>query len=161
MLRTSVSCLSACWRISKRERIPQQQLLLPVTLNLSPEEGKFLHGRLDQFKAMGFSLDHFGGSTYLLSAVPANLPDENYAAVIRDVIDDLRHSPPGERQSTLSLAQSASRCAVRAETVLSVGEQQRLVQDLVACEMPYTCPSGRPTMIHVTYNELEKRFKQA
>lgn len=143
-----------------RAQAPQQQLLMPVTLNLSPEEGKFLHGRMEQFKAMGFSLDHFGGSTYLLSAVPGNLPDENYGVVIRDVIDDLRHSAPGERQSTLSLAQAASRCAVRAETVLGVDDQQRLLRDLVACEMPYTCPSGRPTMIHLTWNELGRRFRQ-
>lgn len=145
----------------RRAQVPQQQLLIPVTLNLSPEEGKYLHGRLEQFKAMGFSLDHFGGSTYLLSAVPGNLPDENYAVVIRDVIDDLRHSPPGERQSTLSLVQAASRCAVRAETVLGADDQQRLLRDLVACEMPYTCPSGRPTMIHLTWNELARRFRQA
>ena len=73
-------------------KIPQQQLLLPITVNLSPDESKLLHAGLEHFQALGFSLEHFGGHSFLITALPANLPDQDFATTLRDIIDDLRNN---------------------------------------------------------------------
>lgn len=141
-------------------KIPQQQLLLPITVNLSPDESKFLHSELSHFQALGFSLEHFGGHSFLITALPATLPDQDFAVTIRDIIDDLRNNNLSNRQNAIHLAQVASRHAIRIKEQWSEADLHCILRDLVRCEMPYACPGGHPTMVHITYSELEKRFKQ-
>jgi len=141
-------------------KIPQQQLLLPITVNLSPDESKLLHAGLEHFQALGFSLEHFGGHSFLITALPANLPDQDFATTLRDIIDDLRNNSLTNRQNAMHLAQVASRHAIRIKDQLSENDLHCLMRDLTRCEMPYACPAGHPTMIHLTWSELEKRFKQ-
>ncbi len=141
-------------------KIPQQQLLLPITVNLSPDESKLLHAGLQHFQALGFSIEHFGGHSFLITALPANLPDQDFATTLRDIIDDLRNNSLSNRQNAMHLAQVASRHAIRVKDQLSENDLHCLMRDLTRCEMPYACPAGHPTMIHLTWSELEKRFKQ-
>lgn len=141
-------------------KIPQQQLLLPITVNLSPDESKLLQAGLEHFQALGFSLEHFGGHSFLITALPANLPDQDFATTLRDIIDDLRNNNLSSRQNAVHLAQVASRHAIRVKEQLSENDLHCLLRDLTRCEMPYACPAGHPTMVHMTWSELEKRFKQ-
>ncbi len=141
-------------------KIMQQQLLLPITVNLSPEESKLLTAGLGHFQALGFTLEHFGGHSFLITALPATLPDQDFATTLRDIIDDLRNDSLSNRQNAVHLAQLASRHAIRIREQLSENDLQCLMRDLTRCEMPYACPSGHPTMVHITYSELDKRFKQ-
>ncbi len=141
-------------------KIPQQQLLLPITVNLSPDESKLLQAGLEHFQALGFSLEHFGGHSFLITALPANLPDQDFATTLRDIIDDLRNNNLTNRQNAVHLAQIASRHAIRVKEQLSDNDMHCLLRDLTRCEMPYACPAGHPTMVHMTYSELDKRFKQ-
>ncbi len=141
-------------------KIPQQQLLLPITVNLSPDESKLLQAGLEHFQALGFSLEHFGGHSFLITALPANLPDQDFATTLRDIIDDLRNNNLTNRQNAVHLAQVASRHAIRVKDQLSENDLHCLLRDLTHCEMPYACPAGHPTMVHMTWSELDKRFKQ-
>ncbi len=141
-------------------KVPQQQLLLPITVNLSPDESKLLQAGLEHFQALGFSLEHFGGHSFLITALPANLPDQDFATTLRDIIDDLRNNNLSNRQNAVHLAQVASRHAIRVKDQLSENDLHCILRDLTRCEMPYACPAGHPTMVHMTYSELEKRFKQ-
>lgn len=143
----------------QNSKVERQQLLLPLTLNLSPEESKFLAGSLAHFQSLGFYLEPFGGNTYIITAVPASLPGQDYASILRDIIDDMRTSNLTNRQNAIHLAQIACRHAVRSTAVPNADEQKYILQELIHCEMPYTCPNGNPTMVHITYSELEKRFK--
>ncbi|NLF92264.1 MAG: hypothetical protein GX564_00110, partial [Oligosphaeraceae bacterium] len=140
-------------------QVERQQLLLPLTLNLSPEESKFLSGSLAHFQSLGFYLEPFGGNTYIITAVPASLPGQDYASILRDIIDDMRTSNLTNRQNAIHLAQIACRHAVRSTAAPDAAEQKYILQELIHCEMPYTCPNGNPTMVHITYSELDKRFK--
>lgn len=141
-------------------KIPQQQLLLPITVNLSPDESKLLQAGLEHFQALGVSLEHFGGHSFLITALPANLPDQDFATTLRDIIEDLRNNNLTNRQNAVHLAQVASRHAIRVKEQLSDNDMHCLLRDLTRCEMPYACPAGHPTMVHMTYSELDKRFKQ-
>ncbi|MBP1582860.1 MAG: DNA mismatch repair endonuclease MutL, partial [Victivallales bacterium] len=88
------------------EECPRQPLLLPESLNLSPDESRFLKGELEHFAALGFSIEPFGGHTYLITAIPANLPDDQDASrTVRDIIEDLRQNHITNRQNAVHLAQ--------------------------------------------------------
>jgi len=137
----------------------RQPLLLPVTVEMTPSEASDLGKHLDHFDQLGFSIESFGGNTFLVTALPAHFPHTDVAALLRDVLDDLRDSPGGvPRQDEVSIAKAACRHAVKAEDPLAPREIERLLADLSKTEMPYTCPHGRPVMINVSFAELEKRF---
>ena len=80
---------------------------------------------------------------------------------IRDVIDELRETSVTSSKMRLGedvIATTVCRHAVKANDFLREPELVRLIQDLLRCEMPYCCPHGRPTMIQMSYSELEKKF---
>ncbi|MBR4675721.1 MAG: DNA mismatch repair endonuclease MutL [Victivallales bacterium] len=139
--------------------ISQQQLLIPPTLSLGADDARFLKAEQERFRQLGFQIEPFGGTTFIVSAVPAGFDNQNIAEMVRDIIDDLRRSSVTSRQSAIHLAQTACRYAVSAKTNLSDEEIKALMEGLAQCEMPYSCPNGHPTMVHITYAELEKRFQ--
>ena len=142
-----------------KRAMPQQQLLIPPTLSLSADDSRFLKAEQKRFQQLGFQIEPFGGNTFIVSAVPAGFDNQDIAEMVRDIIDDLRRSSVTNRQSVIHLAQTACRYAVSAKAQLSDEEIKTLMEGLSHCEMPYTCPNGHPTMVHITYAELEKRFE--
>ena len=142
----------------KSDSVPQQQLLLPVTLSLGADDVRFMKNSLSHFLQLGFQIEPFGGNAFIVSSVPAAFDNQNVAQMVRDIIDDLRHSSVTDRQSTIHVAQAACRHAVSANAKVSDDEIRSLIHELSLCEMPYACPNGHPTMVHITYSELEKRF---
>lgn len=140
------------------KEVSQQQLLIPTTLTLSPDEVRFMKQELAYFLKLGFGIEAFGGNSFIVSAVPASFPNQDVGRMIRDMIDELRSSSVTNRQSVIHLAQVACRCAISANAPVSDGEVATILSDLAKTEMPYVCPNGHPTMVHITYGELEKRF---
>lgn len=136
-----------------------QPLLIPVTINLTVDEARFLRGNLENFAALGFLLEPFGGNSFLITAVPSYFPNDDLSKAMSDILDDLRRSQANNRQHVIHLAQIACRHAVQARDQLSQQETQALLRELIATSMPYTCPNGKPTMVNITYAELEKRFQ--
>ncbi|MBR4125407.1 MAG: DNA mismatch repair endonuclease MutL [Victivallales bacterium] len=143
----------------KQKKVVQQALLIPLTINLAVDEARLLSRQLEHFAALGYTIEEFGGNAFVITAVPANLPDSDLGTAMRDILSDLRRDTVTNRQSAMHLAQTASRYAVRVKQELSPMEQQTLLRDLLKCEMPYADASGLPTMVHITYSELQKRFK--
>lgn len=143
----------------KMREVPRQPLLIPVTLHLSPDESRLLSRELPFFQSIGYMLEEFGAHTYLVTAVPQNIPDRELENTIRDILSDLRQESVTNRQSAVHLAQLASRHAVWKRGELSPEEQRQLIESLMHCEMPYADPAGLPTMLHITYSELNQRFK--
>lgn len=143
----------------KTQKIPQQPLLIPVTINLGQEEARFLNSQTKHFQSLGFTIEHFGGNAFIVTAVPASYPNHDIAQTLRDVIDDLRQSRTTNVQSAIHIAQAACRHAISLKASLTEREIDQLIYDLARTTMPYTDPNGNPTMVHITYSELEKRFK--
>ena len=146
-------------REMNRKNVPQQQLLIPPTLALGADDARFLKAEQAKFQQLGFQIEPFGGTTFIVSAVPAGFDSQDVAGMVRDIIDDLRRTSVTNRQSALHLAQMACRHAVSARANLTDEEIKALLEGLAQCEMPYSCPNGHPTMVHITYSELEKRFQ--
>ena len=135
-----------------------QGLLIPLTLDLSAADARTLREHKEALSGLGLEMDAFGGNTFILTSVPAHFPQDNLGGLLRDILENLRDGNPSRRGDERQLAKAACRAAVKAHHSLSDEEVTQLLADLVKTEMPYSCPAGRPTMINVSYRELERRF---
>ncbi len=137
----------------------QQALLMPATVELTPADANLLENTLPHFGNLGFTIENFGGNTFLVTAVPAHFPQQNIDQLLRDMLDELRESPGAvKRADEVTVAKAACKHAVKREDRLDKTEISQLIRDLADCEMPYTCPHGRPAMINIPDGEIEKRF---
>jgi DNA mismatch repair protein MutL len=148
-------------RMERAEAAPSQRLLLPETVEVPPRDAQFLREQLATLQRLGVGLSEFGERTFLLDALPpfAKAPDARQ--FVLELIDELKAA--GQSVNTLRLgehtvAKTVCRHAVKANDPLQGPELEKLLDDLRRCEMPYTCPHGRPTLIEMSLKELEKRF---
>ena len=136
-----------------------QGLLEPVTIELTPTESAIMSGLLETLAALGFSLEHFGGHSYLLRAIPASIDADDLPARIRQIVADLSQGPR-TTLATRAVETVACHAAVRAGKRLSHEEMRELVGQLERTTQPRTCPHGRPTVLHFTEAHLEKLFNR-
>jgi DNA mismatch repair protein MutL len=140
---------------------PAQKLLLPLTLELDARDAAFLHANQKTLHKLGIGVSEFGQKTFLIDALPPYFPTANLAQTFRKIIDELRQTGEevhARRLSEDKIATTVCRHAVKAHDPLRGEELRALLQQLQQCELPYTCPHGRPTMIQMSYAELEKKF---
>ena len=136
-----------------------QQLLFPVHLELSPVQLQAFQQYRQKLEDLGFSVQPFGGQSILVQGIPSSLKNWQEGRLLLDMLDDLgREHDPDDQQQRALLASFACHGAVRAGEPLTVPEMQSLVDQLFATEQPLACPHGRPTLIHYTLAELEKKF---
>ena len=141
--------------------VPTQRLLLPLTLQVSPRDADWLTRHLDVLNHAGIGLEPFGVGTFKIDSLPTFLRGTEPAQLLREIIDDLRETSSQSSKLRLGedmIAKTVCRHAVKANDFLREPELVRLIQDLLACDLPYCCPHGRPTMIQMSYSELEKKF---
>ena len=140
--------------------VATQSLLEPVTLDLDPLLTGILEEYLEALKRMGFALESFGGTTFLLRAVPSVLNAPDTRAAVVDILELLRQGddPLAEQAEEHLIAAVCKRAAIKAGQTLSQEEMQQLIRRLEQCESPRTCPHGRPTVLHFSVEQLEKEF---
>jgi len=141
--------------------VPTQRLLLPLTLQVSPRDADWITHHLDVLNRAGIGLEPFGSGTFKIDSLPTFLRGSEPSQLLREIIDDLRDTSAQTSKLRLGedmIAKTVCRHAVKANDVLREPELVRLIQDLLACDLPYCCPHGRPTMIQMSYSELEKKF---
>ncbi|WP_048818160.1 DNA mismatch repair endonuclease MutL [Desulforamulus hydrothermalis] len=146
-----------------QQEVVAQMLLTPVPLEIPPHEAQLTVRHILDFNKLGFIVEHFGGDTFLLRGIPpqaAQAPGE----IFMDLLALLQESP--SRQIDMSLvidrlaASMACREAVKAGKNLGSLEIKALLSGLAGCRQPFTCPHGRPTLIQISHEELNKRFKR-
>ena len=143
------------------QEIISQKLLLPLTLQLSPKDADWLRQNLEGLQKMGIGLEDFGAGSFKLDALPPFLQVNEPLALVREIIDALQAAGTGASRLRLGeemIAKTVCRHAVKANDVLRERELVKLLEDLLACDLPYCCPHGRPTMIQMSYGELERKF---
>lgn len=148
-------------RLEQNEAAASQRLLLPETVELPPRDAQFLREQLPVLTRLGVGLSEFGERTFLLDALPPFIKSTDPRAFVLGLVDELKAA--GAEVNTLRLgeqtvAKTVCRHAVKANDPLQGMELENLIADLRRCAMPYTCPHGRPTMIELSYRELEKKF---
>jgi DNA mismatch repair protein MutL len=139
-----------------------QQLLFPVTLEFLPREADFVLAQIEPLQQAGVGITRFGPSSFLVDALPAMVKARDVAEFIRTIVTDLQQeggeTRKGRRLSEEVVAKTVCRHAVKANDALKPEEWDNLLHDLLACDLPYTCPHGRPTMIQLSSAELDKKF---
>jgi DNA mismatch repair protein MutL len=148
-------------RRMETQGVPSQRLLLPITLQLGPRDGDWITSHQSILERAGIALEHFGGGSFKVDALPTFIRSQDPTQLLHDIIDDLRDTNPQSSRLRLGedmIAKTVCRHAVKANDTLREPELAKLVEDLLACELPYCCPHGRPTMIQISYIELEKKF---
>jgi DNA mismatch repair protein MutL len=141
--------------------VPSQRLLMPLTIQLSPRDTDWMLQNLATLHKMGIGIEEFGALTFKIDALPTFIRAGDPLQLVRDIIDELRQTSTSTSKVRLGedvIATTVCRHAVKANDYLREPELVRLIQDLLACELPYCCPHGRPTMIQMSYGELEKKF---
>ena len=140
---------------------PSQKLLLPITLELEARDADFLLGNLKTLHKLGLGVNEFGERTFLIDALPPYFQLDNLAQTFRDIVDELRQTGEevhARRLGEDKIATTVCRHAVKAHDPLKGEELRGLLEQLHRCDLPYTCPHGRPTLIQMSYAELEKKF---
>ncbi len=152
--------LLALRREQDEQGAPSQSLLSPVVVHFPPEQARLLQERLPVLGRLGFRVESFGPGAFQVRAVPSILADGDPSAALSAVVEDFEEdeSPLRGEVEALLAARICKRLAVRAGQVLSPEEQRALLADLESCESPRTCPHGRPTMIHLSVDMLERQF---
>lgn len=144
-------------------RIQSQNLLMPETVELGPQDASRVRKNLKLFEQMGFGISEFGGDSFVVDALPSYFADTSAVSLINEIAHSLELAGKRggtERWREESVAQAACKTAVKSRDRLSLSEMEKLVAELAACEMPYTCPHGRPTMIYTPFQELHRKFNR-
>ena len=144
------------------EGIPVQGLLLPVTLEATPQQLSALKIHGDIFEKLGFDLEEFGGNTILIRAIPSPLPTRVTAQTITDLLDKLPEAPHTEVQLPEAIDNAlitlACKSAVKAGDTLDTKEMMNLIKELSQAKLPFNCPHSRPIIVEMGRDELERRF---
>jgi DNA mismatch repair protein MutL len=142
------------------QRIPAQALLEPAIVTLPAQQAGVFLGQLDTLAHLGFEVEPFGPTTFRVRAIPSVLLGSDPAAALRVLVEDFEEdeSPLREEVESRIAARVCKRAAVKAGQVMSTDEQKKLLADLETCQSPRTCPHGRPTMIHLSVDLLERQF---
>jgi DNA mismatch repair protein MutL len=141
--------------------VPTQRLLIPLTIQVAPRDYDWLLRNAEILEKMGFMIESFGESTLKIDAVPQFFRVDDPALAVRRLLDELKSMTTGTSPARMGedvIAKTVCRHAIKANDELRRPEVTQLVRDLLACDLPYCCPHGRPTMIQISYGELEKKF---
>lgn len=140
-----------------------QFLLVPETLELGAGEADLLTGILVDLEALGLVIEPFGGTTFVVKAVPGLLAQKPVASLVHGIVETIMETgDTGIKEQWLEncLITMACHHAVQANKSLSLQEMASLVKDLFACDNPFHCPHGRPTMVSFDKTRMEKLFKR-
>jgi DNA mismatch repair protein MutL len=141
-----------------------QPLLEPATVDLAPGAMTTVQEHLEDLNQVGWGVEEFGTNSLIVRSVPAALATrasgDGAGQVFLRVLDELRDGGSGETWSNRMLASIACHSSVRAGQILSIDECKDLIRQLEKVQRPNTCPHGRPTVIQININDLEREFKR-
>jgi DNA mismatch repair protein MutL len=144
-----------------RKRSIRQELAEPITIELSPSEQIMISSWQETLEDIGFEFSPFGGNTYSVRAVPALGRRLESAEAVHDILRDLflrgKVAPVSTNRDEI-LKLLACRGSIKSGKELTLAEMNHLLQELGECDNPLTCPHGRPVMVAIDQNQLERLF---
>ncbi len=148
-------------RQKRNGSIKSQNLLQSKIITLSPKQKAVLLKFLDKFESNGIKIEEFGENDFIIKSVPVIFGSVADGSFVEDLVDSItRDKNHAEEYVEEKIIRHSCRKSVKAGDNMSIFEMENLVSEIFQCEKPYTCPHGRPTIIRLNYNELEKKFKR-
>ncbi len=137
-----------------------QQLLFPETIDFNPADLELITEIREELAALGFDLELFGGNTVIVRGIPTGLTENNCRELLEEMLEKIKHqSADVKSDKHLAVVRSlADRMAVKYGTRLGKAEAESLIADLFSCSNPYSSPSGKPTLLTLSLQELNDKF---
>ena len=146
----------------ENQKSSSQQLLFPEDIVLNAEDSTLILSLLEELNELGFDMRPFGKNHFIIHGIPAEANGQNGGELIESLLEEfkqnlseLKNSP--KENMIRSLAQSMS---IGNDKTMSQGEMIHLIDELFACEMPYSLPNGKPIVINYSLEDLEKQFNK-
>jgi DNA mismatch repair protein MutL len=147
-------------RILGEQQSPSQQEMFPATLELNPEQSSLMMELLPHLQKLGFTIEHFGQHSFILKGVPVSLDNPGETeSLIMDMIEQYSSNIEFHLGINENLARSfAVSSSVRRRKKLSNVEMRQLIDELFACDNPYTNPMGKKCFITFDLEALDRDF---
>jgi len=143
----------------EKNKPTSQQLLFPHVVNFTPEEFSFIMDILPFLEKIGFIIKGFGGNTVVLEGVPSGLRISSPETILNEIIDEYKKNKGNSLDVRDNVAKSyACKLAIKKGDPLTRDEMNQLIDQLFATQSPYFCPHGRPVIVTLSLDELDKRF---
>ena len=143
-------------------KLQSQNLLPPCVIQLKPSEYRIFDKNRDAFEKLSFEIDDFGQDALAMRAIPTDLFGFSPQELFMDIMEELSTVYSAKNVTTVEeqIATRACKAAIKGNTVLSKESAKMLIEKLFTLENPYQCPHGRPTLVAVSKDEMEKLFKR-
>jgi len=150
-------------RRRQEKKVESQRLLIPLMVELKPEQQATFQHIAAELVENGFEVDPFGQRTVAVQAAPAAIPADDVERLLLEILDGV-----GRELRTLSLADLrtkiatsvACHAAIKINTALDQTKMEWLLQELAKTQCPMTCPHGRPIVLRYGLQEIQKAFKR-
>ena len=139
------------------KKLDSQQLLIPQKIEVTAVEKSIILENQETFSEFGFDIDQFSDNEMLLRAVPAFDFREDVKNVFHKLLEDLKDENEIKDLRENIIISMSCKGAVKAGQKLDMGEMQNMVRRLHEVGK-YTCPHGRPIIVKLTKNDLDKMF---
>lgn len=139
--------------------VTSQRLLFTPVVNLSAKDAGWLSQNLDMFDRLGFEIEPFGLHSFRIDAVPDFVELDDPEQVLQQVVEEMQKGGVARLDREL-LLRSLSRHVQPENQMLSAEQVEELLQRLLQCDHPYCCPKGKPTMIQISSQELDRKFNR-
>lgn len=142
------------------EAVASQELLEPITVELPPDQIALVEESLETLYDVGFGVELFGRNMVRLRAVPALVSQSDPAQALIAALGEIEcgEMPTEATAEEQVISRVCKQAAIKAGQILSTAEMQALIRQLEQCQSPQTCPHGRPTMLHLSAEQLAKEF---
>jgi len=144
-------------------QLASQQLIVPLTLEFTPGEASALHELLTYFEQAGVSIESFGQQTFIVRAYPEWFPQGQELSILEEMADYILAERKAINIAKLrekAAIMCACKASIKANDRMTREEGDGLLRRLSTCLQPYTCPHGRPIIVHLSTYQLEKMFKR-
>jgi len=141
-------------------KVEVQQLLQGEVLDVSVAEKILLEEKKEELKKLGFDLEYFGGNAFAVKTIPLVFGKVKISELLHDILSMLENKKSILEKKEEILTRMACRAAVMAGDMVTIPQMEKILRELSKTELPYTCPHGRPTLMKVTIDELEKKFRR-
>jgi len=140
--------------------VPSQGLLIPELLELEAVDADLVLRHAKHFEDAGIVVESFGGSTIKISTMPSFLELSDVHAFLLELVDELHATSGTRRGKAMAFESFAAGVASRAgrHEPCRIDHAEALLESMFACDLPYCTPDGRPTIIHISLSELDRKF---
>lgn len=147
--------------LNNRNAQPKQQQLFPEVIEFTSSEASLMKEISNDIKALGFDIDEFGPSSFVINGIPADMPECNPNQILENLLEQFKNSGiVSSDEKNILIAKSLARSmSVKHGKILQTEEMKDLIDQLFACSSPDKSPDGKPTFNIISHAEIEKKFR--